>query len=64
MQCTKYIQSLSDLYSVSDEISILLEEINHLEPNSYCAEDLQDFEIAGSQTGKNFISQFPTVTIM
>uniref|UniRef100_A0A8D8QV64 MARVEL domain-containing protein n=1 Tax=Cacopsylla melanoneura TaxID=428564 RepID=A0A8D8QV64_9HEMI len=51
MQCTKYIQSLSDLYSVSDEISILLEEINHLEPNSYCAEDLQDFEIAGSQTG-------------
>ncbi|XP_065221148.1 uncharacterized protein LOC135846080 isoform X2 [Planococcus citri] len=45
-----HVNSVSDLY-ISDEISVLLEEIQSLEPSSYRPEDIQDFEIAGSQTG-------------
>ncbi|XP_046661905.1 uncharacterized protein LOC124355041 [Homalodisca vitripennis] len=48
--CSRYLHSVSDLYA-ADEISVLLEEIRELEPASYRPEDLQDFEIAGSQTG-------------
>lgn len=46
----RHVNSVSDLY-ISDEISVLLEEIQSLEPSSYRPEDIQDFEIAGSQTG-------------
>ncbi|XP_063225937.1 uncharacterized protein LOC134532867 isoform X2 [Bacillus rossius redtenbacheri] len=46
----RYINSVSDLYG-ADEIEVLLEEIRDLEPASYRPEDIQDFEIAGSQTG-------------
>lgn len=48
--CGRYLNSVSDLYG-ADEISVLLEEIRDLEPASCRPEDLQDFEIAGSQTG-------------
>uniref|UniRef100_A0A1B6CW01 MARVEL domain-containing protein n=1 Tax=Clastoptera arizonana TaxID=38151 RepID=A0A1B6CW01_9HEMI len=48
--CGRYLHSVSDLYG-ADEISVLLEEIRELEPANYRPEDLQDFEIAGSQTG-------------
>lgn len=47
---SRHVNSVSDLY-ISDEISVLLEEIQSLEPSSYRPEDIQDFEIAGSQTG-------------
>ncbi|XP_069700331.1 uncharacterized protein [Periplaneta americana] len=46
----RYINSVSDLYG-ADEIEVLLEEIRDLEPASCRPEDIQDFEIAGSQTG-------------
>jgi len=46
----RYINSVSDLYG-ADEIEVLLEEIRDLEPASCRLEDIQDFEIAGSQTG-------------
>ncbi|XP_021933260.1 uncharacterized protein LOC110836415 isoform X2 [Zootermopsis nevadensis] len=46
----RYINSVSDLYG-TDEIEVLLEEIRDLEPASCRLEDIQDFEIAGSQTG-------------
>nr|CAD7397527.1 unnamed protein product [Timema poppensis] len=46
----RYINSVSDLYG-ADEIEVLLEEIRDLEPVNYRPEDIQDFEIAGSQTG-------------
>lgn len=46
----RYIPSVSDLYG-TDEIDVLLEEIRDLEPPANCrAEDVQDFEIAGSRT--------------
>ncbi|XP_022203607.1 uncharacterized protein LOC111060253 [Nilaparvata lugens] len=48
--CGRYVNSVSDLYG-ADEISVLLEEIRDLEPASCRPEDLQDFEIAGSQSG-------------
>ncbi|VVD02845.1 unnamed protein product [Leptidea sinapis] len=43
---TRYVSS-SELYS-TDEVELLLEEIRELEPSSCRAEDVQDFEIAGS----------------
>ncbi|GBP90281.1 hypothetical protein EVAR_61359_1 [Eumeta japonica] len=46
---TRYV-SVSELYS-TDEVELLLEEIRELEPTNCCAEDIQDFEIAGSATG-------------
>lgn len=46
----RYIPSVSDLYG-TDEIDVLLEEIRDLEPANCRAEDVQDFEIAGSRTG-------------
>jgi len=50
------LSSVSDLY-VSDEISVLLEEIHDLEPNGNIApiDDEQEFEINGSQTGGSWL---------
>jgi len=45
-----YINSVPDLYG-ADEIEVLLEEIPDLEPASCRPDDIQDFEIAGGQTG-------------
>lgn len=50
MQSGRHVSSVSDLYA-GDEISVLLEEIRELEPAACRTEDIQDFEIAGSQTG-------------
>lgn len=57
----KYIQSVSDLYG-TDEIDVLLEEIRELEPANCRAEDVQDFEIAGSRTGVANLES-PAVTV-
>lgn len=50
------LSSVSDLY-VSDEISVLLEEIHDLEPKGNIApiDDEQEFEINGSQTGGSWL---------
>lgn len=50
------LSSVSDLY-VSDEISVLLEEIHDLEPKGHIApiDDEQEFEINGSQTGGSWL---------
>ncbi|GLH02435.1 hypothetical protein R5R35_005502 [Gryllus longicercus] len=60
----RYINSVSDLYG-ADEIEVLLEEIRDLEPANYRPEDIQDFEIAGSQTGVAGIAdcESPAVTV-
>lgn len=52
---------MSDLYA-ADEISVLLEEIRELEPASYRPEDLQDFEIAGSTTGRCLVIMLFSLT--
>lgn len=57
----RYIPSVSDLYG-TDEIDVLLEEIRDLEPASCRAEDVQDFEIAGSRTGVAHLES-PAVTV-
>ncbi|KAJ9577282.1 hypothetical protein L9F63_006121, partial [Diploptera punctata] len=57
----RYINSVSDLYG-ADEIEVLLEEIRDLEPVSCRPEDIQDFEIAGSQTGV-VTAESPAVTV-
>lgn len=49
-ECGRYLSSVSDLY-VGDEVSVLLEEIRELEGPGRGPDELQDFEIAGSQTG-------------
>ena len=49
-ECARYLSSVSDLY-VGDEVSVLLEEIRELEGPGPGPDELQDFEIAGSQTG-------------
>lgn len=47
----RYVHSVSDLYA-ADEVELLLEELRELErPAGRRPEDIQDFEIAGSQTG-------------
>ncbi|XP_067003159.1 uncharacterized protein [Anabrus simplex] len=60
----RYINSVSDLYG-ADEIEVLLEEIRDLEPVSCRPEDIQDFEIAGSQTGITGVAdcESPAVTV-
>lgn len=55
------IQSVSDLYG-TDEIDVLLEEIRDLEPANCRAEDVQDFEIAGSRTGVSNLES-PAITV-
>lgn len=57
----QYIQSVSDLYG-TDEIDVLLEEIRDLEPANCRAEDVQDFEIAGSRTAVANLES-PAVTV-
>ncbi|KAK6643733.1 hypothetical protein RUM43_005243 [Polyplax serrata] len=57
----QYVQSVSDLYG-TDEIDVLLEEIRDLEPANCRAEDVQDFEIAGSRTGVANLES-PAVTV-
>lgn len=53
--------SVSELYS-TDEVELLLDEIRELEPTSCCAEDIQDFEIAGSQSGAGAGGRSPVGT--
>lgn len=60
----RYLNSVSDLYG-ADEIEVLWDEIRTLEPSSCRPEDIQDFEIAGSQTGVASVAdcESPAVTV-